>query len=254
MSLIHDALRKAQQQAQEKAQASSASQDSKKQQSFASPEFVDASGIPKRTLVLASLCVIAVMFFAYTQFINVDKPAPVAKEVRKPLAVSSADQTAKEVRRLKQQALGAYRVADIESAWSRLSAASSIDKKDPDVWNNLGVVLRKRGDEKKARDAFKKALELRADCYECLNNLAVLDVRAGKYQSASKHIEQALQINANYPEALFHRALIADLDKNKKLAARHYKDFLKYSGKIPAHVLDQVRDHIINLDRQSSNL
>jgi tetratricopeptide (TPR) repeat protein len=53
----------------------------------------------------------------------------------------------------------------------RYQAALAIDSAFAEGWNDLGVVLFRRGDYDQARAAFTKATELKADYGEALFNL-----------------------------------------------------------------------------------
>lgn len=257
MSLIHDALRKAQREANEKNAGAGAAQAPQTQSGgISSPSEVTLSGVNfeekgffqnKRNLVLVATLVL-VACFAFYRFMGSRQQTQAEKEASG-TAQKTASTTKEEADKLKRLAVEAYRVADLDESWAKLTAASSITQKDPEVWNNLGVVLRKRGDLEGSRKAFEKALALNAQQAEVLNNLAVLDIKANDFPSAQGRLAQALQLKPNYPEAVFHTALVADLSGEKQKASEYYKQFLANAGTMPPHILDQVRDHIINLEK-----
>lgn len=284
MSLIHDALKKAQREGAEKnAQGNSentASTDSSSQLAKPTvppaqtsvpmgsklsqpprapmpPNDITLSGMSfeekgffqqKKNLILLGVLFLVMGYAAYAFLSSGEKKqvASKAEAEAKKIAASGAEEEADKLKRL---AVEAYRVADLDESWAKLTAASSIASQDPEVWNNLGVVLRKRGDLEGSKKSFEKALAAKPEMAETLNNLAVLDIKANDLPSAQGRLAQALQLKPNFPEAIFHMGLVADLSGDKPKAAEYYKKFLANAGTMPPHILDQVRDHIINLER-----
>lgn len=258
MSLIHDALRKAQREATEKnAVAGTTQVPTPSPGGTLPPGEVTLSGVNfeekgffqnKRNLVLVATLVL-VACFAFYRLMGSRQQAEAEKTAAGAEQKKTASTTKEEADKLKRLAVEAYRVADLDESWAKLTAASSITPNDSEIWNNLGVVLRKRGDFEGARKAFEKALELNPQQAEVLNNLAVLDIKANDFPSAQGRLSQALQLKPNYPEAVFHNALVSDLSGDNKKASEYYKQFLANAGTMPPHILDQVRDHIINLEK-----
>lgn len=247
MSLIHDALKKAQD--TEKAPVGSGLA------SF--QESLEPSKLPqlKRMIIIVVGLILAVSVFLYIKF-GSKKSEIKPKELISNTATSSkagADASQKDSEgdavRLKKNATDAYVADDLEKAWTSLLAASGMDDKDPEIWNNLGLVARKRGDLTKARESYEKALELKSDYPEALNNLAVLSMQSGDVDRAKQLLEKALAISDSYPEANFHMGLLYEQKGDKVKAVEYYGKFLQASGKFPSNITDQIRDHVVEIEK-----
>jgi Flp pilus assembly protein TadD len=69
--------------------------------------------------------------------------------------------------------------------------ALKLDKKNPEILNNLGFLLYRHGDYKRALEQLKKAARLAPDNSRILNNLAMTQSQLGKYDDAYKNIVRA---------------------------------------------------------------
>ena len=68
--------------------------------------------------------------------------------------------------------------------------AIAASPKDAALRNRLGICYQRKGDDKAARAAYKKALDLRKDYAEAWNNLGTLDHARGKYKPADLGLRQ----------------------------------------------------------------
>lgn len=243
MSLIHDALKKAQ--GNESAPIGSGLASLKEPV----PEEEPKRGLSRRSLILAAMLAVAVIFFIYTKFSsNGEKkeampPVPIAGASPAPVSPEDAS-------RLKKSAVDAFSSQDFDAAWTNLQAALQVSKEDPEIWNNIGLVARKRGDVIKAREAYTKALELKPDYPECLNNMAVLEMQSGNTSKARELLEKSLALAPANPEANFHMALLYEQSGDKKKAVDYYKNFIKAGSTLPSSTIDAVRDHVMEIDLQ----
>lgn len=238
MSLIHDALKKAED--REKAPLGSGLA------SFQEPVEPPKAGLNTRTIVLGSVLIIAVGFFVYSK-LTPDKPqaaSPPPTPAIAPQALGEQD-----AGRMKKSAVDAYNADDLDTAWTNLSTASNLDPKDPEIWNNMGLVARKRGDLLRARQSYEKALELKPDYPEALNNIAVLSLQGGDIAKAQGYLDKAVKLSPAYPEANFHLALVYEQKGEKAKAVEYYKRFLEVSGNLPSNMVDQVRDHVVGMEK-----
>lgn len=238
MSLIHDALKKAEQKERAKIGSGIASME----------EAAESAGkeIPKRTIVLVVILALALALFAYMRF----KPKGDETSVKPvPQAAVVEGAGTQDVGLLKKRAITAYKSNDLDTAYSNLSSALKLNNIDPEIWNNMGVVEKSRGDTDKARQSYLKALEFKPDYPEALGNLAVIEMDEGNNTQALEHLEKALKISPAYPEANFHLALLYDKKGDKKKAADYYKRFLEVGGDFPSSVIDSVRDHLMEIEQ-----
>ncbi len=246
MSLIHDALKKVEEK-KESAPPASKAPLGPGLTSFKEPVIKPSRKMPTRTVLLGTGVAVAIGIFVYITFFSKGTAtAPVPQ-----LPVAQAPQYTKaDVGQLKKRALDAARTGDMAVAWTQISAASGVAPDDPEVWNNLGYVAAKRGDNVKARQAYQKALELKPDYPEALNNLGVLEMDSGDMVKAKELFEKAVGITPAYPEANFHLGLLYERSGNKQKAAEYYRRFLEVGGDFQSSVIDQVRNHIMELERQ----
>ncbi len=243
MSLIHDALKKAQKDDQLPIGSGL--------NAFQEPIGEPKAGGSRRVIVMAVILVAAVGFYAYRKFSAPAAPAPVPA-VAPALPGASPDQAAAAAgpEAAKRKAFDAYKTDDLESAWINIQAAALAAPQDAEVWNNYGVIARKRGDLEKAREAYTKAIELKPQYPEALNNLALMEMQADNTTKAKELLEKALNAAPAYPEANFHLGLIYDRAGEKQKAAEYYKRFLEVSGSFTNTVVEGVRDRVMEIEPQ----
>ena len=241
MSLIHDALKKAQ----------SPEQGSPKGE-FAQflGEATDEKDKKKsiRIIILAVVLVGSIVYITYNKFFSTRQGTEPRHANLKTSAAGDAQSKQIEARRLKGDAVRAFSQNRLDEAWIRLTTAGQLDPLDYEIWNNMGLISRRKGDMIKARDLFEKALQIKADCVECLNNLAVLDLDEGNVSQAREKLSKAMSINPNYADAAFHMAIIEDQQGETRLAIAYYKKFLELKKDAPQKLIDDVRRHVGDLE------
>lgn len=253
MSLIHDALKKA--------QGNQTPELGSGLASFQEPPAGEGEPAPKRTIILIAVLAVAVIFFVYMKFFSKPKgPQPksaaaIAASMQgggqapgQALAQGQNQPAAGDLASLKKKAVDSFKTDDLEGAWAALTSASQIAATDPEVWNNFGLVAKKRGDPVKAREAYNKALELKPDYPEALNNLAVLERDEGNGGKSRELLDRALKILPAYPEANFNMALLYDSSGEKHKALEYYKRFLEIGGSYPNNIIEAVRDRIMEIE------
>ncbi len=95
---------------------------------------------------------------------------------------------------------------DVETLWR-----DTIDK-NPNAWmayNNLGAVLKRRGQVDDAVALYRKAVDIHPDCLEAHGNLAVIMLERGRIEEALKHWKEAVRLRP-YASARRYRQ-VADL-------------------------------------------
>ncbi|MBN9695086.1 MAG: PEP-CTERM system TPR-repeat protein PrsT [Zoogloea sp.] len=90
-----------------------------------------------------------------------------------------------------------------------MAAVQVLEKKkpqDPITFNMKGGVLLATKDTAGARQAFEKALELKADFLPAVSNLARLDIQAKQLDSARKRFDTFIEKNPNNPQGFLQYA------------------------------------------------
>lgn len=78
------------------------------------------------------------------------------------------------------------------------------------AWNNLGLLLRGRGDIHGAAEALEKVLRLRPDLPSSHSNLGVVEAALGRRQRALERFRKALELDPGHADALFNMALVLE--------------------------------------------
>lgn len=244
MSLIHDALKKA--------QAPSAGSPKADFPQFLKDGSPDKEKIKKniRIIALAVVLFAAMVYMVYDKF-YAGKSKPITSKASAVTAEADDPKARQEqADKLKEEGIKAVKANRLEDAWIRLSTAGQLDPLDATVWNNMGLISRRKGDVIKAREFFEKALQIKPECPECLNNLAILDMEDANYPQAKERLAKALSLNPQYADAAFHMALIAEEQGDFRLAAAYYKKFIETKKDAPGDLLDQVRKHVTDLETE----
>lgn len=245
MSLIHDALKKVEEGKEGDGIGSGA-------KAFQSVDVIGRPPVPVFRIVLIVLLVGAMGFMAYTKLVPKKKAAVApAKDIIIASETATQNQPAgKSVGEFKRNAIDAYRANDFETAWSMITMASGLDKMDSEIWNNMGLIAKKRGDIEKAKESYLKALEIKPDYAEALNNIAVVEMATQDFANSKKHLDAALVANPSYAEANFNMAFLYERMSMKEKSVEYYKRFLDVSGDFPSSVVDAVRDHLMEIEPQ----
>jgi hypothetical protein len=116
-------------------------------------------------------------------------------------------------RKLAQEAWDAADAQNLDLAEKIIRRAVATQSDNPVLWNDQGMVLRLRGKEREAEEAFRTALSLAPTYAEPYGHLAEMRARQGHLRDAVRLLEQAVQHGpqeARYAERLeAYRALIA---------------------------------------------
>lgn len=255
MSIILDALKKA-----EKAR----SQSDKNQDSSPEGSFVTDSQKSsffrlekKKPVVLLALALGVFIFFVYFSFIR--KPA--GPPVPKPTAAVSQKNTPQVKQQkienpdtVRQEALSAFQQGDLNASQAHWERLTLLRPTDAEVYNNLGVVLKKMGNKQKARQTYRKALGLNPNYPEALNNLGVLLMEEQQNVEAQSLFNKAIQLKPGYGEAFFHLALLSEREGNYKQAINNYENFLKLSPDVDEKLQGQVEIRIAVLKADSKRV
>lgn len=243
MSLIHDALKKAQ------PPAGSPGKTEFPQFLQDTPEDKEKKKKNLRIIVLVVILAGAMTYMAYDKFFAGKHAKAPAVAAAIPKAEDAKSKQA-EADRLKEDATKAFHQNNLDEALVRLTAASQLNPLDAEIWNNMGLISKRKGDAVKARDYFEKALQIKPECPECLNNLAVLDIKEGALDQAKERLSKAMSLSPDYADAAFHMAVISEEQGDKRLAAAYYKKFLSLKKDAPQKLMDDVRKHVEDLESE----
>jgi Flp pilus assembly protein TadD len=241
MSLIHEALKKAQD--KEKAPLGSGL--------TAFQESAGGGGLKlsKRTIVLAVLVAVALGFLVYKRFSKPSAPPPApVPALATGAAGATSGNSAGDGLLMKRRAIEAFKTDDLDSALASITSAAQLNPTDPEIWNDKGLIEKKLGNIDGARGSYEEALKLKPDYPEVFNNLAMLELASGQPSQAREYLEKALTALPAYPEANFNMGVIYDKGGDKAQATNYYKRFLNVSGAFPSNVVEAVRDRVMELE------
>lgn len=237
MSLIHDALKKA--------EAENKSSDLPK-------NFLNNPILPsgkqrasKPTMLLIVLLGASLLFLFTTR---------VLKKSQKPFApqpgLSAGTMPAPEDPiQLKQTALQLFNQNKFEASLALWEKLTLLFPTEAEVYNNMGLTLKKLGRKEEAYEAYTKALALKRDYPELLNNLGVLYLTDGNKEKAKNYFQEALNLSKEYADPALHLALIFEQEGNAKQALENYRQFLKLSAEIDKGLLQKIENKMSRLSK-----
>jgi tetratricopeptide (TPR) repeat protein len=104
---------------------------------------------------------------------------------------------------------------------------------DSEVSNNIGLVLKKQGKLDEALEFYSRILRNNPDIVVTLNNRAVVYRRLKQYNNAFADLERALEIDPGYAHAQFNMATVYEATGNAKAAVLFYRKYLNNSSRTP---------------------
>ncbi|MBI2340231.1 MAG: tetratricopeptide repeat protein [Deltaproteobacteria bacterium] len=272
MSIIHDALKKAEQERATKREQTGGAESQKPPAEYnpfggskppAGPNpFKIDDAPPPRTKTSATQMILLVVLvgalggFVYWRFFHKTSPGGAGKPKIAAAPETSSPKTvlpqktaplpddATDAEKLRHDALTAYSLGDFEKSregWDRLTLLAPTDS---EVYNNLGLTLKKLSKTKEAKEAYEKALGLKPDYPQGLNNLGVLLMEGGDRVRARGLFERAVKLNPSYGEAFFHLAAVLENEGNGTLAVKNYEEFLRLKPDLDPTLKAQVEIRI----------
>lgn len=271
MSLIHKALKKAEQGSNENQQ--DFSQMTTPEEGLIDNKTSSSSSLPPRTIVLIVLTVLALAFAIYNNFIkpkkgSVPKPTDIASAqapvvpvvpqqpvlpqqdlsgVSRPAEVTEKASLPPQVEALKKEGEDMFFAGQLDAALAKFDEAKVMAPTSAEILNSMGLVYKKKGDLDKAQSLYLEALRMDPNCSECLNNLGVVEVDKGDYLSAVLHLKKAVTIDREYSDPYFNLAIVMEKEGNIRSAIDNYKEFLKYTKTNDQGIRDDVRARVENL-------
>lgn len=226
MSLIHEALKKAEQEKNPQGV----------RPRFPNPIIADGSRKSRRLTLLVALLVISLGVLFYLRAIRQPAIAPTPT----PLQPFGDFKIEENPILLKKQALQLYseqKLSESLAAWEKLTLLLPTEA---EVYNNMGLILKKLGKKEEALQSYNKALALKSDYPELLNNLGVLYLENGQRKEAKANLEQALGFKTDYPDPYLHLALLSEQEGNLTQALQHYQKFLELSPQLDEALKQKV--------------
>lgn len=227
MSLIHEALKKAEQEKNPK---------EPNRPALSNPILADGSKKLRRPLVLVSLLVLSLGLFVYLRLIRKETSVPIPA----PLQPMDPFQTETNPLLLKKLGLQLYQEQKLNESLATWEKLTLLLPTEAEVYNNMGLVLKKLGKKEEAFQAYTKALALKQDYPELLNNLGVLYLENGQRKEAKTHLTRAVELRADYPDPYLHLALLAQQEGNLDQAYQHYQKFLALSPSLAEELKQKV--------------
>lgn len=240
MSIILDALKKAE---KERADA-----DTQRSSPFnpISEEKKPKGKRPKATLIIP-LLIIAVGLGSTLVYIKYFKNKASDNAAVAPKAFNPLPQNAKPEINEEQamnEAMALYRGGSYEASKLKWDFLAQNDPENPEIRNNLGLVLKKMGQTDDAITAYEEALKIDPHYAPALNNLAAVYLAKKNYEKAGSYVEQAIKANPEYADAFFHRALIAEKKQDDQKALESFRKFLDLSPEIEASLRGKIEMRI----------
>lgn len=166
----------------------------------------------------------AALYFAYQIYKHIQvvdkKPLPSQEPKQPTMPKPQSDALQATITKADQ----AFQSESFHDARTYLERAQKIDPDNVSIYNKLGVVSQRLGDDDEAVRQFKKALEFEPN--NELTHLAladILDERLKRYDDAKIHYERAIAIDDAFFEARYNYAGMLERIGDKKAAFHHYE-------------------------------
>jgi len=127
----------------------------------------------------------------------------------------------------------AINTGEFESAIAELSRAASLDARNAEVQNLLGVAFESRGMRQRALDSFEKAVHLSKDNAQYWNNYGFLLYVNGDLEDATKYLKRAAKLAPN--DARIWNNLGLTQSKREKFDDA-YASFVRAVGEYNGHI------------------
>jgi Tfp pilus assembly protein PilF len=127
-----------------------------------------------------------------------------------PTTAANNEAKAAELKKIFEEGVAASRANQHDAAIEKFTAALAMSPACFDCQFNIGVALMAKKDEKAAEDAWKKALEMKADYPEALNALSTLYNNQKRFEEASAMSAKAAAAGggAGNADAVFNQGII----------------------------------------------
>jgi Flp pilus assembly protein TadD len=122
------------------------------------------------------------------------------------------------------RALDYYRTSDVENALHLIKIATSLSPGNPDIWANVGAILKANSERERAKQALLYSLEIDPHHLVAVSQLERLYREDGDTLNADRYAQQAQETRDSNPYFLFTKSkqgfLDGDYNSAKKMIAK----------------------------------
>lgn len=228
MSLIHDALKKAEQE---------------KKQTEPPKNFLNNPIIPDRLKsfkpkpILFILLGLSLLLLVYFRLVK--KPAD-PYLIPSPKGATGDLNLPEDPLLLKKTGLNFFKEGKFPQSLATWEKLTLLLPTDAEVYNNMGLTLKKMGQKEEAYQAYTRAMALQKDYPEPHNNLGVLYLNDGEKEKAKAHFQEAADLDKNYAEPYLNLAVIFEQEGNFKQALSYYGKFLELSPEVEKGLQEKI--------------
>lgn len=240
MSLLHDALKKAEREGEASSRVG---------------VVIDPEGasrpFPTRTILLTGVALIALSTAVYFRLVKRPSstvvPAPKGFGVapfQTPLQIGGGPAAPE----LASIAIGLIQAGKLEEARSNLEKVTILEPRNAEIYNNLGMVLKKLGRNEEAFEQYQRALSIDPNCAECYNNLGVLYLSNRNTTEAEVQFQKAISLKPDYANPYFHLGLLLEARGDLTGARKNYQKFVDLARGVDASFLLKIQQRISSLE------
>ncbi len=236
MSLLHDALKKAEKTSSSAQGGQGVLLDSER----------SSGSSNKRIFLLSAAASLLLLFVTYQKFVK--KPAAPSGASRAAPVVQSDTRDGGKLLEEAQKLIQQGRYEDARGSLEKAVFTALPDTQAAEAYNNLGFVLKKLGRTEEAFQRYQKAISLDPQCAECRNNLGVLYLSNRDFTEAEAHFQEAVKLKPEYAEPYLHLALLLEARGDYAGAKRQYLQYTKLARGISADFLLKIQERMAALE------
>ncbi len=231
MSIILDALKKAQKDRSPKEEGSSSSDSS----NFVTPEPLPPKSNSKNSVLLLLMALIVVGgVFGWRTYnkMKTQAQSPVSSTPKLMPVVPKASPAPSEekVDQMREEAMRLFEDGKTQESLNIWTKITGMVPTDAEAFNNMGVIQKKQGSKEDAKKSYEKALEINPDYPQALNNQGVLMAESGYVKEAKDLFKKAVTIDSTYAEPHYHLAVLSEKENLVEEALGYYESFILSSG------------------------
>jgi len=252
MSIIHEALKKAQQ----KSETSPPSSEIKDYSFTESPLFFKGRKIVIGSISLVGISfIMAILFFlpgendlGQTSFSESENPAPIEKNTKAVLFTPVLQNLSSgQNQSVLDKGISMLESENLVQAEMYFLEAVALNPFSPEAHNGLGFLYKKQDRREKAGEHYREAIRLKPDYAEAFNNLGVLMDQTGEIQEAQILFQKALHLRPGYSDAHLNFAISLERAGFLEKAKKQYEQFLSYAPTEQAGLVEKIKTRLKHL-------